>query len=241
MKITRWKKHLVTLTILLLTGVLLAACGQAGELQTVTETVALADADDAAVELRMGAGDLTVSAGADALMAGEFTFNVEEWEPEITYDVTGSTGQLVVAQPALGNIGTPAGAENRWRLQLNDGVPLTVDVRLGAGTSNLDLSGLNLQALEMETGAGAVQLDLSGAYDDPVDATIRGGVGELTVLLPADVGVLVNVDQGIGAVNADGLSDDGDFLVNEAYRTTGAALTLDIESGIGEINLEVAG
>ena len=84
-----------------------------------------------------------------------------------------------------------------------------------------------------------VELDLSGAYDNPVDVAIRGGVGELTILLPSTVGVRVNVDQGLGPVNTEGLSSDGDFLVNNAYGTTGATLTLDIESGVGAINLEV--
>jgi hypothetical protein len=241
MKTTRWKRYLATLTILLLAATLLAACGQAGERQTVTETVALAAADDAAVELRMGAGNLMVSGGAATLMEGTFTFSVKEWEPEVTYEVTGGTGQLLVAQPALANIGTSADAENSWNVQLNDGVPMTLDVGLGAGESNLDLSGLNLQAVELQTGAGAVELDLGGAFEEPVDVAIRGGVGKLTVLLPTDVGVLVNVDQGIGAVNTEGLSNDGAALVNEAYRTSGATLTLDIEAGIGEINLEVVG
>ena len=70
MRKTRRIRAVGTLFILLLAGALFAACRQAGELQTVTETVGLADADDAVVELRMGAGRLTVSADAAALMDG---------------------------------------------------------------------------------------------------------------------------------------------------------------------------
>lgn len=238
MKIS-WKAVILALVTLLLLGTLLAACGQAGELQTVTEEEPLDGAQQAAVALEMGAGRLNVTGGAEALMEGEFTFNVAEWEPTLDTVEAGDSVELVVAQPELEALGTPNDAENTWDVRLHDGVPMALTVRLGAGQADLDLAELNLQELDLNTGASGVNLNLAGDWSADLDAEVRGGVGELTVRLPADVAVRVNVEQGLGDVNAGELTEQQGFLVNEAYGETDATLNLDIESGVGTITFEV--
>lgn len=234
-----WKVAILAIVILVLPAAFLAACGQVGELQTVTKEVPLNGAEQATVELAMGAGRLDVTGGAQALMEGEFTFNVEEWEPTLDAVEAGDSVELVVAQPELETLGTPDDAENRWEVQLNDAVPLALEVRLGAGRADLDLAELDLRELELNTGASGVNLDLAGDWTEDLDAEIRGGVGELTVRLPAGVGVRVNVEQGLGDVNAGELTEQDGFLVNDAYGETDATLNLDIESGVGTITFEV--
>jgi predicted membrane protein len=71
-----------------------------------------------------------------------------------------------------------------------------------------------------------------------LDVSMRGGVGRATVTLPSDVGVRVDVTGGIGQVNATALTREDDAYVNEAYDGGEATLSLDIEGGAGEINLE---
>jgi predicted membrane protein len=82
-----------------------------------------------------------------------------------------------------------------------------------------------------------MQLDLTGARKTNLDAEIQGGVGEATIYLPKDVGVKVHASGGIGAVNTDGMTKDDDDYVNAAYGKTPATITLDIQGGIGAINL----
>lgn len=228
------------LTLLLLTT-LLGGCTQAGELQTVTEEVPLDGSQQATVILAMGAGQLEVDGGAAALMEGEFSYNVEEWEPLFDYVEAGDALEVTVSQPETEGINTPAGAENLWDVALNEDVPLALTIRLGAGEGDLNLAPLDLRALTLETGASRVNLDLAGQWREDLEAEIRGGVGDLTILLPASTGVRVNVDQALGAVDAEGLSQQGDYLVNDAYGQEGATLDLNIESGIGSITLETAG
>lgn len=227
MKMMKRKPIFCTLILLLLASGLLIACGEVGEVQTVAEEVPLEGAEQAAVALEMGAGNLSVTDGADGLMAAEFTFNVEEWEPTLDWVVAGDSIELSVAQPALETLGTPDGAENEWYVQLNGTVPLALEIRLGAGQSDLDLAGLNLRKLALETGASGTELDLADDWTADLDAQIRGGVGELTVVLPADTDVRVNVDQALGDLNLARLSEEGDFLVNDAYGQTDATLDLD--------------
>jgi hypothetical protein len=211
---------------------------QAGPLQTESRTIELGGAEAVAVDLKMGAGELTLSGGAAALAEADFTYNVADWRPTIDYVVAGDEGELHIEQPRAENVGLES-YRYEWDVRLNDQVPMALDVALGAGESEIDVSTLSLTRLGLEMGVGAVELDLTGDRAQDVEVTIRGGVGEATVLLPDDVGVEARVGGGLGDVDASGMTRQGGVYVNEAYGGSEATITLDIEGGIGGVNLQV--
>jgi hypothetical protein len=57
--------------------------------------------------------------------------------------------------------------------------------------------------------------------------------------LPRDVGVRLNVQTGIGSVDTSGLSKDGNIYTNDAYGNSDVSLRIDIDGGVGKINLDV--
>jgi hypothetical protein len=71
------------------------------------------------------------------------------------------------------------------------------------------------------------------------NASIQGGVGEATVMLPSEVRVRAKAQGGLGKINAEGLQRVGNAYVNDAYGESEATLRVDIQGGIGQINLEV--
>jgi hypothetical protein len=227
---------------------LLSACtgtGDVEDLRTESETVALDNADAVVAEISMGAGELTLQGGAQALMEAEFTYNVAVWRPEVDYSVDESgdenVGRLFVSQPA--EVEFDSNLTNfryQWEVHLNNEVPIDLRVELGAGNANIDAIELDLTALDVAAGAGNITVDLSGERQRDLAASIRGGVGNLTVLLPSEAGVKVDVTGGLGQVVATGLSrnEDGSF-VNAAFDTAENTIVLDIQGGVGEINLEV--
>jgi hypothetical protein len=87
-------------------------------------------------------------------------------------------------------------------------------------------------------GAGKTTVDLTGDYAQDFDASIQGGVGEATVLLPSEVGVKAKAQGGIGKINAEGLKRVGDSYVNDAYGESDVTLSVDVQGGVGQINLE---
>jgi len=229
-------------TIILLTAVALfvSSCGpqDVGELRREAQTVDLENAGSARAQLRMGAGELNLTGGADALMEADFTYNVADWQPEISYDVSGDTGELNVDQGSGRSL--PGGdARNEWDLRFNDDVPIHLHVQMGAGESDLDLDSLTLTGLELQMGAGETTVDLTGDYDRDLAAEIEGGVGEATVRLPGEVGVRVNAEGGLGEINAEGLQREGEAYVNDAYGDSDVTLDVDVRGGVGQINLEV--
>jgi len=212
-----------------------------GELRTESQIVELDGAEYAQVDLKMGAGGLTLSGGADALAQADFTYNVPDWEPIIDYAVvSGEHGELRIEQPELGNLGLES-YRYEWDVRLNNEVPMELDVALGAGESELDVSTLNLTRLDLNAGVGVVEIDLRGDRQQDLDVTIRGGVGEATLLLPDDVGVEATVSGGLGELDVTGLTRSGDVYVNDAYGESEATINLDVEGGIGGVTLDVVG
>jgi predicted membrane protein len=88
-------------------------------------------------------------------------------------------------------------------------------------------------------GAGDITIDLTGDWQDDLDAIIQGGLGQMTLKLPSDVGVRLNVQTGIGSVDASGLSKDGNIYTNDAYGNSDVSLRIEIDGGVGKINLDV--
>jgi hypothetical protein len=240
-------KRLVLLLVVAVAVALFAgACGtqpggtqQVGKMQRESQAVDLKNAQSARAQLKMGAGELYLTGGADQLMEGEFSYNVSDWKPKVSYDVSDKKGELVVKQRSAEGAGLSGDARNEWDISLNDEVPTDLVVQMGAGESDLDLDSLALTGVDLQMGAGKTTVDLTGDYAQSFDASIQGGVGEATVLLPSDVGVKAKAEGGMGKINADGLKRVGNSYVNDAYGESDVNLSVDVQGGIGQINLKV--
>lgn len=226
---------------LLLAAVLAAGCSsraRVGDLQSESQTIEMQDGGPVRVEIDFGAGELKVSGGAEELLEADFTYNVSELKPEVEYEA----GKLSVRQPdtdGLPVLRDITGFRNEWDLRLNDSPPMDMRVNIGAGTCDLQLASLSLSGLEVSLGAGESTIDLSGERVDDLEVRINAGAGKLSIKLPSEVGVRVEVEAGLGTIEAPGLKKDGDVYTNAAYGVSGVTLTVNIEAGIGQINLEM--
>jgi len=235
------RRSVVVLVAGAVAAVISGSCGtQAiGEMERESQSIDLENAQSVRAELRMGAGELNVTGGADALMEADFAYNVADWEPEVDYEVSGDTGELKVDQGSSEDIPLGGEARNEWDLRFNDDVPIDLSVQMGAGESDLDLDSLTLTGLDLQMGAGQTTVDLTGSYERDIAATIEGGVGEATVQLPSEIGVRVNAEGGLGQINAEGFQREDDSYVNDAYGDSDVTLDVDVRGGVGQINLEV--
>jgi hypothetical protein len=235
------KPNYRSITLVLLAALLVASCSSSarvGALQTESQSVELGDAKSVRVEINMGAGNLDVTGGADKLLQANFTYNVAKLKPEVKY----TDGTLVVWQP--GSKGLPAlqsitDYRNEWGLRLAGGVPMDLRVNLGAGTSNLKLAGLSLSGLNVILGAGEYTIDLSGDWPRDLHVSIDTGAANIRLRLPKDVGVRVQVEAGPHTIQTTDLTQDGDIYTNAAYGVSDVTMQVDMETGIGQINLEV--
>jgi len=169
------------LAALALTGCVVDA-SHSGPLQYASENVELDNSEEVRIDLRMGAGDLRVSDGAQKLVRADFSYNVPSWKPEVRYSRDGKRGTLKIEQPGR-NHSNFGNVRYRWDLQLSNKVPLDVAVHFGAGQARLDLGSLLLRGVEVNMGVG--QLDLDLVIEIRKDAVVGEAQARLTRRLDA--------------------------------------------------------
>lgn len=235
---TRLSVVFILFAVLLFTGCNTRA--RVGPSQTESRSVELGDASSVRVQINMGAGNLEVTGGADKLLEAGFTYNVARLKPEVEY----TDGTLVVRQPEAEGLPVLQDISDfriDWDLRLHDQVPMELSVEMGAGNSDLQLANLSLTGLDITLGAGASKVDLRGDWQRDLDVTVDTGAANVTLLLPNEVGVRVEVDRGPTVIDAPGFVQVGNVYKNAAYGASAVTLHVNIQAGIGLINLEVEG
>lgn len=241
---SRWIGRVVVvscaLMIVVATGCNIPGGPSVGETRTTSKSIPLGQEKSVDVEVNLGAGELQLAGGSSDLMNADFTYNVDAWKPEVIYHTTGGRGTLTIRQPTASEH-YRGRRRCAWDIRLNNGVPLTMNVNMGAGKANLILAGLNLSQFNLNVGAGEADIDLDGAWQHDLAAEIHGGVGKLTLHLPADVGARAVVQGGLGAIHANGFTRKDGAYVNSAYGKSKVSLNIDIQGGMGEVNLMLGG
>jgi len=216
----------------------LAGCDHVspGPMQHETRSVPLDKSELTRVEIRMGAGELTVRRGSTNLLDATFDYDRPSWKPVVNYRSTGVRSDLEIVQPSeTGGFGD---TRYTWNLQLSDSVLMDVIAKLGAGKAIMNLGDLNLRSVEMNMGAGEVDMDLRGRVPArSYDVRINGGVGQATVRLPRDVGIYATAAGGIGDIHVSGLEQRGNHWVNTSKVDSPVTIRVDVKGGIGEIRL----
>lgn len=111
---------------------------------------------------------------------------------------------------------------------------------LDAGASDLKVIGLGNagpRRLSVKGGVGSLTLDFTGAWPASARVEIDAGVSTLTLRLPDDVGVRVEVEGGLSDVEAEGLRRSGDAYVNDRYGEAETELLIEIRLGVGSLKL----
>jgi hypothetical protein len=234
------KKLLVFISVLSLAMLACIVTGRSGRVVEQREVIPVSGLESAEITLRMGAGKLEVGSGTNDLMEGVFTYNDRSYAPVLDYVESGSgSGDLVVEQEEIRSFNLRKKYTLVWDLAFTGQIPLDMYISLGAGEAELDTSGLNLSAFELDMGAGEATLILPEQIERDLEVSIQGGVGQLNVEIPEGVSVYAEVSGGLGEVEVYGMMQDGRSYYTPDYEEGAPAVYLDVEGGVGEINLEV--
>lgn len=199
-----------------------------------TQSVEKQGAQSVVAHIDMPAGQLTIGGGSARLLDADFTYGDAEGKPQVDYSASGTTGRVDINQQGGGiHFGN---TENNWNLRFGD-LPIEMELEMGAGQSDLNLRGIDLTRLRISIGAGETNVDLTGDRKKDLNADIQGGVGQATVRLPRNVGVVIKADGGIGSIDTVGLRLEGGRYVNDAYGKSPVTIHMNIEGGVGEIRL----
>jgi hypothetical protein len=170
-------------------------------------------------------GKFDITPGAEGLVNGSITYNVEQWEPEFTR----SNYYYEIKQRNAFNItGIPTGnIKNHWELGLSTVLPLDLTIEGGASENTFDFSGLRLTQLNIVQGAS----DTTIRFDTPnpvlmQDFIFKTGASSAKIYgLGNSNFVSMNMSCGAG----DYTLDFGGSLAQDS--------TVDIKSGMSNITI----
>ena len=108
-----------------------------------------------------------------------------------------------------------------------------------AGESKVNLRNTSVPAVIFNLFTGEASLDLSGKWHNDLEANIKGGIGELEIKVPYDTGVRIAVSGLIGEVNIPFFERNGKIYTNGQYGKSKYTLYLNVEAGIGQIDVKM--
>ena len=233
-----------------------------GSTKQISQAIKKDDAERVRTTISMRAGRLMVKGGADNLVDTDISSNREEWKPEIEYTLSGKTGRLRIEQPESEGLNFNFNDDyvNDWDILLNENIAQDLDVKIGAGETTLDLRGMMLNSvkidagvgehninlsgtsvpeLRLNAGVGEVSVNLTGKWNNDLIAEFNGGIGELNLILPSDMGIRMQVSGALGSINAPALEKNGRVYTNDLYGDSEYMIELEVTAGIGEVNLSL--
>lgn len=124
-----------------------------------------------------------------------------------------------------------------WDLQLTSAVPVDLRTSMGAGQMVLDLSQIQLTALESSIGAGEIQVTLPEESD--FSGKLQGAVGQIVIKVPEGVGVAVDANTLLVTVNTPpGYSRDDRRYTSPGYENADVQVELEVSLVIGSVTIE---
>lgn len=124
-----------------------------------------------------------------------------------------------------------------WNLNLTDQVPLDLQLALGAGNIDADLSSLDLDALQVNMGVGNSTLTLP--QEGSLDAQVEGAIGQLKILVPEGMAVQVNANTALAGISVpEGYVNTGDVYESPGYDQAEQRTNLTVGMAIGSVVIE---
>jgi len=204
------------------------------------------------------AGELDINTSTEKLAECYYGYKDKYLKPAMTYNESGKTGYLSIKSEeedrGINNDG------NKWNLCLNKNVKNDLVIKLKAGEANINLEGSNLNSFDYRMTAGETKINLrntsvpqvnfnllagesvinlSGKWHNDGVADIKGGVGEITVIVPYDAGVKVNVSGVLGEINIPFFNKNGRVYTNDIFDKATHKLFINISGAIGQINVRM--
>jgi hypothetical protein len=95
-----------------------------------------------------------------------------------------------------------------WDIGLTTEIPLDLHVDMSTGSTNMDLTGMQLEALNIEASTGSTTLVLPAGQEN-FPFTINASTGSITITVPEGTGFDLSVDASTGSLSIDVPEDAG--------------------------------
>ncbi len=169
-----------------------------GVMQSRTIAEPLGNAASAEVELNLTSMPTRLYALDDSqdLLHAEI-----DYYGTLDYTATGDTVRRISLEQHSDNSGLRIAFDPsaRWDIGLSPAVPLDLSIDGGSGSANIDLTGVELDALWFDQGSGSFDLILPSSPQE-YEVTAIGGSGSLEIDLPEQTSLTLRLDGQSGSI-----------------------------------------
>lgn len=247
----------------------------------------LRDTAELHVHVQYGAGRFTLHAAEQpVLYAMELRYDENRTSPLHAFDADAHTLDIGVkdASTSWTNRRSDRESKGQMSLTLAPTVPIDLTMTMGATAATVDLGGLTLRGLHIESGAtdqtldfsepnrarvgavsmnvgaasftarnlananasslhvtggvGELDLGFGGTWTGDLDATVQVTLGKITLRIPRDVGVQLDVQRFLATFDSDGLvKRDGSYF-SDNWDTAKYKLRVHLQTTLGGIVID---
>jgi hypothetical protein len=246
-RLSAWGSLLaVVLTVVIFAGALWLLGPDMGTAQAVTGeeiSQALGEATQARVIIEPGIGSLNIEAlpeSAEAMSSAlvEGVVGVGRGRRvNRRFAVAGGTATFILQTE--GTTFDPfIGWDDQWSwdLGLAPEVPLGLEVNLGVGLADIDLTGLAVSDLEVSMGIGRTIVTLPD--EGRFYAKIEGAIGETVVVIPSGMAARIRVDTGLSVHDLpESYQQRDDVYTSPDYASADDRVDLEVGQAIGKVTV----
>lgn len=121
---------------------------------------------------------------------------------------------------------------------LNPAPVWNLEMELGAGTADLDLSAFKVKHIEVKGGVSAIALKLGNPVLETTRIDYEGGVSSLTISIPRAAGCKIKAESAFSSMDFPGFNkqEKGEFL-SEGYAEATHFFEINLKNGLSSIRV----
>jgi hypothetical protein len=231
-------------TVKVLTWILLAAViigygyfyekadGRGGTGQGITTIEK--EAGIASAELNIGLGGLkmTIGSGTDSLIEADISL------PKVKQTYSSGSGHAYVSFSRQYYDLVNIKGSHRGSILLNKGVVWDLDIKTGAVDLDMDLADLEVKTLEIRGGAGDIDLVL-GSRSQETDIVIEGAAMDIEIKVPSDAGIRIErTGVACSIETGSGWHRSGKHLQTYGYDEANNKINIDVGIVAGKLKIQ---
>jgi Predicted membrane protein (DUF2154). len=203
------------------------------------------DAEQRATVLGLDARDERGGRGGDRKETGELRVGLPAAVPlDLDLDFGGTEATIELGGMMLRSVRMESGASeatvsfatpNRAHMR-------EMDIDVGAASlTALHLANANADLIRVRGGVGGMDLDFGGSWTRDLTVNARLAIGQLTLRVPSNVGVRLEVQRVAAGFNHPGMTQRGDAWYSDNWETAQYKLRVRAENYFGEIDVRPVG
>ncbi len=205
-------------------------------INTETVEIPMAQVNHARINLTPAVGNVQVKSlpGSDYLLKGNFQKRkTGQIEQNKSID-DGFATYTVRSRDQFYDPFIPGNNQVQWQIELASSIPFSLDISLGIGQANLDLSKNQIDSLNVKTAIGktVITIPAQGHYRASIDSAI----GQTILRVPKDLPVRITTSHGIAHLDVKGeFQQNGNILTSYTYNRSTDQVEVSVNQAIGNL------